>query len=44
MTALNTKDLNKATNKIIIIYATIKALLLARYNKNNKEYQHVLAC
>lgn len=37
MTALNTKDLNKATNKIIIIYATIKALLLARYNKNNKE-------
>lgn len=37
MTALNTKDLNRATNKIIIIYTTIKALLLARYNKNNKE-------
>lgn len=37
MTALNTKDLNRNTNKIIIIYTTIKALLLARYNKNNKE-------
>ena len=37
MTALNTKDLNRDTNKIIIIYTTIKALLLARYNKNNKE-------
>lgn len=37
MKALNTKDLNRATNKIIIIYTTIKALLLARYNKNNKE-------
>lgn len=37
MIALNTKDLNRATNKIIIIYTTIKALLLARYNKNNKE-------
>ena len=37
MRALNTKDLNRDTNKIIIIYTTIKALLLARYNKNNKE-------
>ena len=37
MAALNTKDLNRNTNKIIIIYTTIKALLLARYNKNNKE-------
>lgn len=37
MTALNTKDLNKAINKVIINYAIIKVLLLARYNKNNKE-------
>lgn len=37
MEALNTKDLNKDINKVIISYSIIKTLLLARYNKNNKK-------
>lgn len=37
METLNIKDANKAVTKIIINYVMIKALLLARYNKNNKE-------
>lgn len=37
MEALETKDLNKATTKIIINYSMIKMFLLSRYNKNNKE-------
>lgn len=37
MNALYTKDLNAEVNNIILSYAMIKILLLARYNKNNKE-------
>lgn len=37
MNALYTKDLNAEVNNIILSYAMIKMLLLARYNKNNKE-------
>lgn len=37
MKALHTKDLNAEVNNIILSYAMIKILLLARYNKNNKE-------
>ena len=37
MKALHTKDLNAEVNNIILSYAMIKMLLLARYNKNNKE-------
>ena len=37
MNALDTKDLNVEVNNIILSYAMIKMLLLARYNKNNKE-------
>lgn len=37
METLNIKDANKAVTKIIINYVMIKALFLARYNKNNKE-------
>lgn len=37
MKALYTKDLNAEVNNIILSYAMIKMLLLARYNKNNKE-------
>lgn len=36
MHAVNTKDLNKEANNIIISYAVIKMLLLARWFKNNK--------
>lgn len=37
MGALNTKDLNSEVNNVIITYVVIKMLLLARWNKNNKE-------
>lgn len=37
MNALYNKDLNAEVNNIILSYAMIKMLLLARYNKNNKE-------
>lgn len=37
MNALYSKDLNAEVNNIILSYAMIKMLLLARYNKNNKE-------
>lgn len=37
MNALYTKDLNAEVNNIILSYAMIKMLLLARYNKNNKK-------
>ena len=37
MNALYTKHLNAEVNNIILSYAMIKMLLLARYNKNNKE-------
>lgn len=37
MKSLHTKDLNVEVNNIILSYAMIKMLLLARYNKNNKE-------
>lgn len=37
MKALDTKDLNAEVNNIILSYVMIKMLLLARYNKNNKE-------
>lgn len=37
MNALYSKDLNAEVNNIILSYAMIKILLLARYNKNNKE-------
>lgn len=37
MGALNTKDLNSEVNNVIISYVVIKMLLLARWNKNNKE-------
>lgn len=37
MKSLHTKDLNAEVNNIILSYAMIKMLLLARYNKNNKE-------
>lgn len=37
MKSLYTKDLNAEVNNIILSYAMIKILLLARYNKNNKE-------
>ena len=37
MKALYTRDLNAEVNNIILSYAMIKMLLLARYNKNNKE-------
>ena len=37
MNALYTKDLNAEVNNIILSYAMIKMLLLARYNKNNEE-------
>ena len=37
MDALYTKDLNAEVNNIILSYAMIKILLLARYNKNNKK-------
>lgn len=36
MNAVNTKDLNKECNNIIISYAVIKMLLLARWFKNSK--------
>lgn len=37
MKSLHTKDLNAEVNNIILSYAMMKMLLLARYNKNNKE-------
>lgn len=37
MNALYSKNLNAEVNNIILSYAMIKMLLLARYNKNNKE-------
>lgn len=37
MNSLYTKNLNAEVNNIILSYAMIKILLLARYNKNNKE-------
>lgn len=37
MNALYIKDLNAEVNNIILSYAMIKMLLLARYNKNNKK-------
>ena len=37
MNALYSKNLNSEVNNIILSYAMIKMLLLARYNKNNKE-------
>lgn len=37
MGSLNTKDLNSEVNNVIISYVVIKMLLLARWNKNNKE-------
>ena len=37
MNTLYTRDLNAEVNNIILSYAMIKMLLLARYNKNNKE-------
>ena len=37
MKSLYTRDLNAEVNNIILSYAMIKMLLLARYNKNNKE-------
>ena len=37
MKSLHTKDLNAEVNNIILSYAMIKMLLLARYNKNNEE-------
>lgn len=37
MNTLYTKDLNAEVNNIILSYAMIKMLLLARYNKNNKK-------
>lgn len=37
MNALYTKDLNAEVNNIILSYAMIKMLLLARYNKNDKK-------
>lgn len=37
MNALYTKDLNAEVNNIILSYAMMKMLFLARYNKNNKE-------
>lgn len=37
MNALYSKDLNAEVNNIILSYAMIKMLLLARYNKNNKK-------
>lgn len=37
MKALHTKDLNAEVNNIILSYAMMKMLFLARYNKNNKE-------
>lgn len=37
MNALYTKDLNAEVNNIILSYAMIKMLLLARYNKNDNE-------
>lgn len=37
MKSLYTKDLNAEVNNVILSYAMIKMLLLARYNKNNKE-------
>lgn len=37
MKSLHTKDLNAEVNNIILSYVMMKMLLLARYNKNNKE-------
>ena len=37
MNALYTKDLNAEVNNIILSYAMMKILLLARYNKNDKK-------